>query len=648
MRLGHRPEIDGLRAIAVAGVFLCHFRSPWFPGGYAGVDVFFVISGYLISGHIIRDLEAGSFSFKAFYIRRSRRIFPALLGTIGGSLIAGAVLFSPERLQELGVSTVAAALSISNILFWSQQGYFDVSANLKPLLHTWSLGVEEQFYLLWPLLLFSLTRWRGDFLAALLLLFAASLGANVAFEGHSSSIYFLLPFRVFEFCIGGLAIRVEKAVWRLTSAVQAVGTAAGVSMILISYIVFDSTSGFPSFPALLPCTGTALIILCGSNWISRPILCNQSMIYLGNRSYSLYLVHWPIAVFYTYAAVNPWTWKTGLWLIGVSLPIAELLYRYVEHPFRYATFGAHLSNRVFIPQLIASTMLMVMVGASAADGGWLWRLGSRALAYERLVKGAALAYGGDGCGNSCETSPGKPVAAFVIGDSNAQQYFAGLKAAFPDTNFRIFQFSSCPFFSLEFTRDFTDYADPRLYDEGCRAARATAFNEIRRSRAALIVSQIWVNFPLVSEKTGKKLAFPEFASAASFYADQLVKLQRELGASWLLVIGTIPGAVGMQGDPADCIFRPVLVGQGCENSRPDVLRRTDNLLLASFLGGRATFLDPFDALCDKTSCKIIDDIAPIYSDPNHLTQHGSELVLRSFRKALGYALSDVFRRSDAP
>src|SRR5579864_2856719 len=129
MGQGHRPEIDGLRAIAVGGVLLCHFRSPWFPGGYAGVDVFFVISGYLITGQIIRDLEAGSFSFSSFYMRRARRIFPALLATLVGTLAAGAVFFSPARLEELGVSIAAAALSVSNILFWNQQGYFDVSAS---------------------------------------------------------------------------------------------------------------------------------------------------------------------------------------------------------------------------------------------------------------------------------------------------------------------------------------------------------------------------------------------------------------------------------------------------------------------------------------------------------------------------------------
>src|SRR5262245_7794104 len=225
MRLQHRPEIDGLRAIAVGGVLLCHFRSPWFAGGYAGVDVFFVISGCVITRQILRDLEGGAFSFAGFYARRSRRIYPALLVTLVGSLLVGAVLFSPDRLEELGSSVVAAALSVSNILFWSQQGYFDTSAILKPLLHTWSLGVEEQFYLLWPLLLVALAK-SNRVLIGLVLLLAVSLGANVAFEGHSSSIFFLLPFRAFEFAIGGLAVKIEKAISGVSPNLHGIGTGA--------------------------------------------------------------------------------------------------------------------------------------------------------------------------------------------------------------------------------------------------------------------------------------------------------------------------------------------------------------------------------------------------------------------------------------
>jgi len=639
MRLQHRPEIDGLRAIAVGGVLLCHFRSPWFAGGYAGVDVFFVISGYLITRQILRDLEGGAFSFAGFYARRSRRIYPALLATLVGSLLVGAVLFSPDRLEELGSSVVAAALSVSNILFWSQQGYFDTSAILKPLLHTWSLGVEEQFYLLWPLLLVALAK-SNRVLIGLVLLLAVSLGANVAFEGHSSSIFFLLPFRAFEFAIGGLAVKIEKAISGVPPNLHGTGTGAGLVMIVASYAWFDDTSGFPSLPALLPCLGTALVILGGANPVSRLILSNSSSVYLGNRSYSIYLVHWPIAVFYTYATHDFWTWKTGLWLAVGCLAVAELLYRYVEQPFRFPTRGLRLSNPIFIPQLTASTMLLLIAGASAAQTGWIWRLGDSAIAYNRLRKDGALTYGGEGCGDRCETVPGKPVAAFVIGDSNAQQYFAGLKTAFPKVNFRVMQFANCTFFSPDFTRDFTGHPNPSFYDAGCRAARETAFNEIRRSPAPVIVSQVWTNFSLISEKTGEKSSLPSFSVAALFYADQLVDLKQKLGAKSLIVIGTIPGVVGIQSAPADCFFRPAILRNRCENSQPNVARRTNNRLLASALGNRATFIDPFDALCDATRCKMTDETGPIYSDPNHLTQHGSELVLSSFQQAIEDGISE--------
>jgi hypothetical protein len=437
----------------------------------------------------------------------------------------------------------------------------------------------------------------------------------------------LLPFRVFEFSIGGLVTRIE-ATSRLR--LNGLGTAAGVTLIVAAYILFDDNSGFPSFPALLPCLGAALIILCGANAISGCILANRLAVYLGRRSYSLYLVHWPLAAFYTYVA-NPWTWRTGIWLAFASLPISELLYRFIETPFRYVS-GARPSDRIFFLRLAIFTILVMLISATAASTGWPWRLGDRAAAYLQLKDGAV--YGGEGCGNQCDTHPGEPVSGYLIGDSNAQQYLAGLRVVFPDTNFRIYQFSSCPFFSLEFTRDFADHNDPKLYDDGCRESRRAAFSEILHSRATVIVSQSWANFPLVSEITGRRLAFPDFASEAPFIADQLVNLIREIDTGSLLIIGTIPGAYGL----ADCEFRPLGKRSTCEKSSPDLIRLADNMSLMAALAGRAAFINPFDPLCDKSSCKMIDGTLLVYSDPNHLTKHGAELVLRSFRQDIEKAL----------
>ncbi|MCK1652724.1 acyltransferase [Bradyrhizobium sp. 149] len=632
-----RPEIDGLRTIAVGGVLLCHFRSTWFPGGYAGVDVFFVISGYLITGQIIREIGQGSFRFRSFYQRRVRRIFPALLAVIVSTLFVGALFFSPDRMRELGASSIAAILAISNILFWSQQGYFEVSAILKPLLHTWSLGIEEQFYGFWPLLLFILPASRNARLAAVVAILIASLAANIAFRDHTSSIFFLLPFRAFEFCIGALTTLIERKTAHRTCGL----TTVGLGMVLTSYVIFDETTGFPSYPALLPAVGTAFIILGGANRSSRLLLGTSAMLYLGARSYSLYLVHWPVAVFYSYLTAAPWGWRTGLWLTVASIGLSEILYRTVEQPFRYPTRGARIGNPIFIRSTLAFAFTILALAATCYQSGWIWRLGDRGPQYSALSASPARNYGGDGCGNSCETNPGKPVIAYFIGDSNAQQYYSALKAEFPDDNIRIVQFSSCPFFSTEYTRDFSEHSDPSLYDKGCRASRAAAFEQMRRSPATIVVSQIWLNFPLISESTGKRLRFSDFSAAAPFYADQLSSLATSVGAASLLVIGSIPGAPEQQQDPVDCLFRPIRLQNSCQASKLDAGRKARNIQLAAALGERATFINPMDALCDGGgTCRLIDGTVPIYSDANHLTHRGAELVLDHFRDVLHKGILD--------
>ena len=268
---GHyRPEIDGLRCIAVIGVLLCHYNIRGFEGGFAGVDVFFVISGYLITGMIMRDIELGTFNFRNFYTRRARRLLPALFFTLLSSLFVAALLFSPERMREFAISLIAASLSASNFLFWSQAGYFDASSSLKPLLHTWSLGVEEQFYLLWPLALVVMSRRRISVQSTLLVLFCASLAASDAWQDHTSTIFYLLPFRIFEFAMGGLTLLLEARL-TLSNSARELSAFTGCAMIIASYLVFNEKSHFPSFPALLPCAGAALVSLGGSATRARSV-----------------------------------------------------------------------------------------------------------------------------------------------------------------------------------------------------------------------------------------------------------------------------------------------------------------------------------------------------------------------------------------
>jgi peptidoglycan/LPS O-acetylase OafA/YrhL len=628
---GHyRPEIDGLRCIAVIGVLLCHYNIGGFAGGFAGVDVFFVISGYLITGMIMRDIELGTFNFRNFYTRRARRLLPALFFTLLSSLFAAALLFAPERMREFAISLIAASLSASNFLFWSQAGYFDASSSLKPLLHTWSLGVEEQFYLLWPLALVVMSRRRISVQSTLLVLFCASLAASYAWQDHTSTIFYLLPFRIFEFAIGGLTLLLEARL-TLSNSARESSAFAGCAMIIASYLVFNEKSHFPSFPALLPCAGAALVILGGSAPRARSVLASSPALAIGRRSYSLYLAHWPIIVFYEYATLTTIHNKARVILIIVTFAIAAAMYKYIEQPFRITRERPPRIATSFGRWAAAATMALVAISATATGDGWLWRLGQKAELYRSAT------YGGVGCGDRCDTNPDKPVSIYLIGDSHAQQYFAGFKDVFPSLNTRIYQFSSCPFFSLEFTRDFSDYPDPKLYDTGCRSSRRSAFEAINNS-GAVVVSQFWINFPLISEKTGQRLMPRDLDEATTLAADQLMVLKRELGIKRLLVIGSVPGMAAGIDNPTDCATRPIVAPSNCLVSRVKAEPQAERAVIDSYLAAKVapdiTFLNPFDALCDQTDCTMIADGKPVYSDPTHLTKWGAEIVVRSFRDRL--------------
>ena len=636
----YRPEIDGLRALAVAGVLLCHLKVPGFAGGFVGVDVFFVISGYLITGMIVRDVEHSEFSLSSFYIRRTRRLFPALLATLIASFAAAVFLFSPERLQAFAVSLIAATLSGSNFLFWSQHGYFDAASNLKPLLHTWSLGVEEQFYLLWPVILVFLSR-RKLVTAGLAILLVGSLGANFWFWDNTSAIFFLLPFRVFEFAIGGLLTRYES---RMSGRQLWNGaTALGLVFIIASYAIYDDTS---RFPALLPCLGASLIILGGRASAGANLLRNPVAIFIGRRSYSLYLVHWPIIVFFGYATDAPIKWQTRALLGAASIISAGLLYRYVEQPLRLSDKGKPpLLAKGFFPLSAVLVLLLLLAGATSMSEGWVWRLGSRSDLYRLFLEHDGrpkhfVVYGGADCVTSpCDTNPGKPPTYYVIGDSHARQYFAGFKVIFPTVNVRFFHFSSCPFFSPEFARDFSDYPDPKLYDQGCRSQRRAAFAEISESGdATVIVSQFWVNFPLLSEATGAKHTPADLPAAARFAASELARLKKVLRLNRLFVVGTVPGMPGF-GSSLDCLARPISFADDCNfpsrTKEPQLGRASWNESLKSPLGEVAVFLDPFAQLCDEKTCKTVQDGMPVYSDQDHLTKWGAELLIRSFADSIG-------------
>ncbi|MGE4450411.1 acyltransferase family protein [Castellaniella sp.] len=346
-KLVYRPEIDGLRAVAVMAVMLFHAGIPGFSGGFVGVDVFFVISGYLITGILLRELNSDSFSLVAFYERRIRRILPALFLVMLVCISLGWLLMSPWDLDRLGQSLMAVTSFVSNILFWKTTDYFTATVE-NPLLHTWSLGVEEQFYIFFPLFLWVVWRYARDFLSLSIVGVAvASLVISEwgVWSGRLISAFYLSPTRAFELLLGSLV-----AVVAFRGRMPSLGRSAscllvwvGFGCIVWSTTMFSQKTPFPGWHALVPSIGTTVILafVRVESFLGR-LLSWRVMVGLGLISYSAYLWHQPVFAFTRIAGFKP-SVVVNLGLLMLSLALAWLSWRYIEQPFRDK---ARISRRV--------------------------------------------------------------------------------------------------------------------------------------------------------------------------------------------------------------------------------------------------------------------------------------------------------------
>src|SRR4051812_18336849 len=330
MPASYRPDIDGLRAFAVIFVLIFHAFPERLPGGFVGVDIFFVISGFLITRIILDDMDRGSFSPAKFYARRVRRIFPALILVLLVSLALGYQLMLVPDLTSLCRNAVASALFSANLMLLSETGYFDIDAHLKPLLHLWSLGIEEQFYLVWPwLLLVVPRRWFVRFVLAVLV---ASFALNILLIRDYPSVTFYLPVtRAWELMAGALVAR-----WQPAGTRPGLLAAAGAIAIGVSFFWFNARTAFSRWAAAFPACGTMLLICSKDSLFNRTVLGNRTVVNVGLISYPLYLWHWPLLVFLQLwrAGVPPTNLQRVL-VLALSFALAALTYRFVEKPIRF-------------------------------------------------------------------------------------------------------------------------------------------------------------------------------------------------------------------------------------------------------------------------------------------------------------------------
>jgi peptidoglycan/LPS O-acetylase OafA/YrhL len=457
-QLGFRTDIEGLRAVAVIGVLAFHITPTVLDAGFLGVDVFFVISGYLITRSILEHHGAGTFSFLDFYARRIRRLMPAYFATILFVYIVGFFVLLPPELVFLGQTSLAATLYVSNLFFMTQNDYFSPFLKSSPLLHTWSLSVEEQFYLIFPfLLLLALRRGRGAAVAAM----AAAALASLALAEHllardAAAAFFLSPARFWQLLCGSLLAAAPQP--RLPVAAAAALRYGGLAAIAGSYLLLSPISPLPGVLSLAPTLGAVAVIAAGPEprgWMSRFGLGNPLAQFFGRISYSLYLWHWPLVVYWRFVWGEP-TVSAKLGLYALSILAGYLSWRFVEAPFRgfpverrRALFGTTAAGTAVVAA-VAGALIATRGVEAAVDPAVL-----RTAAYMRytegrppppwrcFISGASERTADVYDAGNCIRPDGGGARAALVGDSHADHYMRGIRAVWPDLEVTQINASGC-------------------------------------------------------------------------------------------------------------------------------------------------------------------------------------------------------------
>lgn len=464
----YRSEIDGLRAIAVIPVILFHAGFEIFSGGFAGVDVFFVISGYLITTIILSEKEQGTFSLLNFYERRARRILPALFLVMTVSLPFAWIWLSPEAMKDFSQSLIAVSTFSSNILFWLETGYWGTANELKPLLHTWSLAVEEQYYVLFPLFLMMMWRFRkrwifGSFI--LIALISLSISQWGAYNAPTAT-FFLLPTRGWELAIGAsiaFFFLFKKQEMRTTLSHQYIDeTLAMLGLLMIAYSVFffDSNTPFPSLYALIPTLGAGLIIIFASTqtFVAR-LLSTKPFVGIGLISYSAYLWHQPLLAFVRHSSLTEPTELTLIIVATLSLPLAYLSWRFVEKPFRKS--GKFSRKSIFIFTTLGSIFFITIGALGHFTNGWPERFGAT-FTTNQPIKCEEKNFSSE---SVCSRTKEQDKLTFLIGDSHSAAIGNELEKSFAEKNLGLMQISNpgCPPIENVYRADLGNRKDMRCF-----------------------------------------------------------------------------------------------------------------------------------------------------------------------------------------
>jgi peptidoglycan/LPS O-acetylase OafA/YrhL len=605
----YRPDIDGLRAIAVMLVVNFHAFPEAMPGGFIGVDIFFVISGFLITGIIVRELDQQRFSLLAFYNRRIRRIFPALMVVLCATLVLGWLWMLPAAYAQLSADVFASAAFFSNIALLLQSGYFDIESGKKPLLHLWSLGIEEQFYLFWPLILMLVARMRLSIPVAAAVIGIASFVLNVALIGSNPVATFYLPFtRAWEL-LAGAALACSWNQLSQTSHASNWRATIGLSLIAVAAGVLDTHSAFPGWWAALPVAGGALLLSAPAAWFCRHLLASPPLVWIGLISYPLYLWHWPLLAFFGIIKFRPLTLLERELTLGLSALLAWLTYRFVESPFRFSP-----PSPLKIAGLCAGMVLISAAAGIVVEGrGFGFRLPPeiREMADVRTdpsnwrVHECLLDLSHEmSFADSCVDRDRRPLV-FVWGDSTAGALLPGLRKAQETRDFGIAQFTSSS-------------CIPALNTEIAATPICRAINDEILGRARAINPDI----VLLHGPAEKYL---------DNVAETVAALKKQTTAR-VVVLGPVP--TWRRGLPNEVLRYFMLHHRLIPQRSSDAVSSNwpDALLRAKLVPLGAEYISVWDAMCNADGCltRTSDKASGISaSDQVHFTEKGSVFLVQS-------------------
>ncbi|MGO4247968.1 acyltransferase family protein [Paenarthrobacter sp. RAF54_2] len=626
-----RSDIAGLRTIAIVSVVLVHAGVSWIPGGFVGVDVFFVISGFLITGQLLRENEAtGRINLPEFWARRARRLFPALAFVALTVLAVSPFIFSPLELKELASQAGAAVLSVSNVLFAFQAAdYFGHEVQESPFLHTWSLGVEEQFYLALPLLFLLISwaarqlRWSMRLVALLSLAscLAVSFAASAALTPeHPFWAFYTIPTRAWEFAAGGILAVVIGAV-NLSRTTAAVVASTGAAAIVVSCLFIGANQPFPGVVAALPAAGALLVILGGStpNRMSS-LFGTKLMVWTGERSYSWYLWHWPAVVLVTVSFDVHSVWL-GLAASALALGLAHVTFLWVESPIRVSK-ALRASNRATYTAMSVGLVVCVLASAGIYASGslasttvenrtWLAvrEQGAPQACPERRHADSGIAYCVSGSTDAAKT-------VMVIGDSHAAQWVPTLARVGAENGFRLVirALDACPAADLTVLAHGAVNSDCDSFHRETEALIYELRPEVvLTANSNSYVGQIPDNAGSVkSVDTQSRLWRAGFAS--------IIEAARASGA----VAAVIEDTPRPGGDAGVCVTRPGGTEQGCSPTRSKAfediatLRDAERAVQEEWTINHVLSFD--DHLCPTDTCLIADGGIPVFTDSNHLSQ----------------------------